>query len=91
VTGAHLFELSHFLREVAGQVRDVEDLNRVWREWLPWYNERRPHSSIGQVPPARRFQASCRAAPAELEQLLRVEVQRKVGRDCTISLAGKRY
>ena len=85
------FVIQDFLLEVAGQVRHVADLNQRWEEWLPWYNERRPHSSIGQVPPARRFAASRRAAPAELEQLLRVEVQRKVARDCTISLGGKRY
>jgi transposase InsO family protein len=85
------FVLHDFLREVAGQVRSVEDLNQRWRRWLVWYNERRPHSSLGQLPPARRFTPSRRAAPAELEQLLRVEVQRKVARDCTISLAGKRY
>lgn len=85
------FVMQDFVREVAGQVHDVEDLNRRWGEWLPWYNERRAHSSLGQVPPARRFTASRRAAPAELEQLLRVEVQRKVARDSTISLRGKRY
>jgi len=85
------FVLRDFLREVQHQVRNVEDLNRAWREWLPWYNERRPHSSLGEVPPARRFTPSRRAAPTALEQLLRVELQRKVARDCTISLGGKRY
>jgi len=85
------FVVHDFLREVADQVRSVDDLNRAWREWLPWYNERRPHASLGQVPPARRFTPSRRPAPAELEQLLRVELQRKVARDCTISLGGKRY
>lgn len=85
------FVAHDFLAEVRDQVQDVDDLNRLWAEWLPWYNERRPHASLGQVPPAHRFSASRRAAPVGLERLLRVEVSRKVARDCTISLRGKRY
>jgi len=85
------FVIHDFLAEVKDQVQDVADLNRRWEAWLPWYNERRPHASLGEVPPAQRFSASRRAAPADLERLLRVEVMRKVARDCTISLRGKRY
>jgi len=80
-----------FIREVADQVTDLADLNRRWAEWVRWYNEQRPHSSLGNLPPARRYQASRRAAPVELERLLQVEVMRKVARDCTISLGGQRY
>jgi transposase InsO family protein len=80
-----------FLWEVADQAQNVADLNRLWQEWLPWYNERRPHSSLGDLPPARRFQAPRRAAPMEMERLLRVEVSRKVSRDCTISVRGRHY
>jgi putative transposase len=80
-----------FLREVADQVQSVADLERRWQAWLPWYNERRPHSSLGHLPPSRRFQAPGRAAPEQLERLLRVEVSRKVSRDATISVRGQRY
>ena len=80
-----------FIREVADQVTDLADLNRRWAAWVRWYNEQRPHSSLGDVPPSRRYQASRRAAPAGLERLCRVEVQRKVARDGTISLGGQRY
>lgn len=80
-----------FLAEVKDEIKDLGDLNRRWQEWVDWYNERRPHASLGDLPPARRFQASRRAAPPELERLLRVEVSRKVARDCTISVKGKRY
>jgi transposase InsO family protein len=80
-----------FLWELADQAPRVADLNRLWHAWLPWYNERRAHSSIGDLPPAHRYQAPRRAAPIELERLLRVEVCRKVGRDCTISVRGHRY
>ncbi len=80
-----------FMREVADQVTDLADLNQRWASWVRWYNEQRPHSSLGDLPPARRYQASRRAAPAEVERLCRVEVQRNVARDATSSLGGQRY
>lgn len=80
-----------FIREVADQVTDLADLNHRWAAWGRWYNDERPHSSLGDVPPARRYQASRRAAPAEMERVCRVEVQRKVAREATISLGGQRY
>jgi transposase InsO family protein len=85
------FVIRDFLKEVEGKVHDVDELNHCWKEWLPWYNERRPHASLGNLPPARRFQASSRPAPEEMERLLRVEVSRKVMRDCSISVRGQRY
>lgn len=85
------FVIRDFLKEVSGKARNVEELNHYWKEWLPWYNERRPHASLGDLPPARKFQTSPHPAPAELEQLLQVEVSRKVARDCSISVRGKRY
>ncbi len=80
-----------FIREVTEQVTDLADLNTRWTAWVRWYNAQRPHSSLGDVPPARCYQASRRVAPAEVERLCRVEVQRKVARDATIILAGQRY
>jgi transposase InsO family protein len=85
------FVIRDFLKEVEGKVRDVGELNQYWQAWLPWYNERRPHASLGDLPPARRFHASARPAPAELERLLQVEVSRRGARDCSISVQGKRY
>jgi len=80
-----------FIREKADTVRDLAELNARWAGWVRWYNEQRPHASVGDLPPARHYQASRRAAPAELETLLRVHVPRKVARDGTISLRGQRY
>lgn len=85
------FLQADFLKECQDQVQDLADLNRRWQQWVTWYNQRRPHASLGNLPPARRFQASRRPAPSELQRLLQVEVSRKVGRDCAISLRGKRY
>jgi transposase InsO family protein len=80
-----------FLAESLDDCADLADLNRRWLAWTDWYNCRRPHASLGELPPARRFQASRRAAPRELRRLLQVPALRKVRRDCTISIGGKRY
>jgi putative transposase len=85
------FVAHDFLREIRDQVPDLDQLNHRWREWARWYNEQRPHASLGGLPPARHFQPSPRPAPRELRKLLQVEVSRKVGRDAAISLGGKRY
>lgn len=85
------FVAHDFLTEIKDQVQDLDDPNRLWEEWVAWYNPRRPHASLGDVTPAHRLQASRRVAPADLERLLRVEVSRKVARDCTISAKGRRY
>lgn len=32
------------------------------------YNQERPHEALGQIPPAQRYEASCRQYPARLEE-----------------------
>jgi len=80
-----------FLAEVRHQVKSLADLNARWERWRTWYNQERPHSSLGDGPPARHYRRSSRPAPPELERLLSVEEPRRVGRDATITVRGKRY
>jgi len=80
-----------FIWEVKDQVHSLADLQARWDQWRQWYNQRRPHASLGDLPPAHRYRASRRAAPAELRKLLQVEVSRLVRRDATISLQGQRF
>jgi transposase InsO family protein len=80
-----------FIWEIRDQVDSIEQLQRCWEDWLQWYDHRRPHSSLGDLPPAHRYQVSHRAAPANLRRLLAVEVSRRVDRAATISLNGRRY
>lgn len=80
-----------FIREIKDQVQHLSALQRGWEEWYRWYDCRRPHSSLGHVPPATRYVASRRPAPAELRKLLAVEVSRSVRRDATISLGGRPF
>jgi transposase InsO family protein len=80
-----------FIWEVKDQVRHLADLQARWEKWCQWYNERRPHASLGDLPPAHRYRPSPRPAPAHLRKLLQVEVSRLVRRDATISLRGRRF
>lgn len=80
-----------FLREVRLEEMALAELNDRWEQWMSWYNERRPHASLGDLPPARRFRPSRRPAPPELRKLLQVEASRKVRRDATISVRGQVY
>jgi transposase InsO family protein len=81
----------NFIWEIKDQVKDLPDLQARWEGWFGWYDHRRPHASLGDRPPAHRYQAPRRAAPPELRQLLQVEVSRLVRRDATISLRGRRF
>jgi transposase InsO family protein len=84
--------LTHdFIWEVRDQVHSLADLQARWEQWRQWYNQRRPHASLGDLPPAHRYQSCRRAAPAELRRLLQVETSRLVSRDATISLHGRRF
>jgi transposase InsO family protein len=85
------FVQKDFLGEVKDRVRSLDDLNGRWERWKAWYNQERAHSSLGQGPPARLYRNSRRQAPAELERLLSVQEPRRVGRDASISVAGRRY
>jgi len=80
-----------FLLELEGSPASLAELNLRWQAWVDWYNHRRPHASLADRPPAHRFQASRTPAPRELRKLLQVEAMRKVSRDATISLKGRRY
>jgi transposase InsO family protein len=78
-----------FIWEIREQVHSLPELQVAWEQWRAWYNQRRPHASLGELPPAHRYTYSRRPAPAELGQLLAVEVSRLVHRDATIKLAGR--
>ena len=80
-----------FIWEVKDQVHSLADLQARWEQWQQWYCQRRPHASLGDLPPAHRYRDSRRAAPPELRKLLQVEVSRLVRRDATISLRGHRF
>lgn len=78
-----------FIWEVRHQVRTLPELQRRWEEWCEWYDRRRPHSSLGERPPAHCYRPSPRPAPRELRRLLAVEEIRTVRRDATIAIAGR--
>jgi transposase InsO family protein len=80
-----------FIWEVKHSVRSLAELQTRWEHWCRWYDHRRPHASLGDLPPAHRYRACHRAAPAELRKLLQVETSRLVRRDATISLRGQRF
>lgn len=80
-----------FIWEVKHSVHSLAELQARWEQWCQWYNQRRPHASLGDLPPAHRYRAPRTAAPTELRLLLRVETSRLVRRDATISLRGQRY
>ncbi len=48
-------------REVFGSIRDARKLTAAWQEE---YNERRPHSSLGYIPPSAYAAACATSAPA---------------------------
>jgi transposase InsO family protein len=81
-----------FIQEVRGAMQSFSDLQPAWERWCgPWYNQARPHASLGNLPPAHRYQPCRRAAPSDLRPVLAVEETRRVNRDATISLEGQRY
>jgi len=80
-----------FIWEVKDQVHSLAELQARWEQWFGWYDQRRPHASLGDLPPAHRYLTSRRAAPPELRNLLAVEISRLVRRDATISLRGRRF
>lgn len=84
------FVETDFIWEVRDSVQSFPELQQAWEEWYTWYDQKRPHSSIGDVPPAVRYTPSRRPAPRELRTLLQIETTRLVRRDATITLQGRR-
>lgn len=80
-----------FIWEVRDQVGSLPQLQARWEEWCEWYDRRRPHSSLGERPPAHYYQASRHPAPLELRRLLAVEEIRTVRRDATIAVGGRSF
>jgi transposase InsO family protein len=81
-----------FIEEVRERMQSFSDLPPAWEQWRgPWYNQARPHASLGNLPPAHRYQPCRRAAPPDLRPVLAVEETRRVSRDATISVEGQSY
>jgi putative transposase len=75
-------------------LRDLGSLNRVFWAWLESEYHQTPHRGLGEATPLDRFmedQALVRPAPEDLEQLMRMKVTRRVGRDRTVRLEGRLY
>lgn len=85
------FVQDDFVREV-WNVRTTGEINGRFRLWLARYNWRFTGDSINGDTHASRYQPAVRRlSRVELETLLVVEERRKVTRESTISLYGKRY
>lgn len=85
------FVQDDFVREV-WHARTIEEVNGAFRVWLARYNWRFTGDSVNGDTHASRYQPSVRRlSRVELETLLVVEERRKVTRESTISLYGKRY
>lgn len=80
-----------FIWEIQHSVRSFPELQGAWEKWYTWYDQVRPHSSLGDLPPAERYTPSRRSAPRELRKLLQIETVRLVRRDATITLQGRRF
>lgn len=76
-------------------LEDLAALNRVFWAWLEGEYHVSPHQGLGKdQSPLDRFlldQALIRAAPDDLERLLRMKVTRRVARDRTVRLEGRIY
>jgi len=80
-----------FLGVQRNRVKSLDDLNTRAELWRRRYNHRE-HEGIGKTPPAGRYRPSPHRVGAEaLWDAFAKEERRKVRRDGTISLWGKRY
>lgn len=86
---------SSFLPHVTEEMlADIGALNRVFWAWLEGEYHQTPHRGLEGKTPMERFLAGqnhVRPAPEEVEQLLRMKVERRVGRDRTIRLESRLY
>jgi transposase len=85
------FVQDDFVPEVIN-AKTVEEVNGAWKLWLARYNYVFKSEYFGFVTRASKYKPSeRRLSQIELQTLLTVEERRKVSRESTISLYGKRY
>ncbi len=85
------FVQDDFVPEVIN-ARTLEEVNGKWNLWLARYNYVFKSEYFGNITRASRYHPSERKlSQLELQTLLTVEERRKVSRESTISLYGKRY
>lgn len=85
------FVQSDFVRSV-WKTKTIEEVNGAFRVWLARYNYKFKSRYFGGITRISRYHSSKRKLPnLELQTLLTVEERRKVSRESTISLYGKRY
>jgi len=75
-------------------VRSTEELNNRWGKWVAWYNFRWRGNARGLDgrTPVEAYQAPEEGVKREeIEHLLVIEERRKVTRESTISLYGRKY
>jgi transposase InsO family protein len=86
---------SAFLPHVTpSMLADLATLNRVWWAWLEGEYHQSPHSGLDGQTPLDRYlqdQALVRPAPDDLDDLMRMKVARRVGRDRIVHLDGRLY
>lgn len=76
------------------QLRDLALLNRVFWAWLEAEYHQTPHGGLGESTPIERFlkdEGRLRPAPDGLDDLMRMKVTRRVGRDRVVHLEGRLY
>lgn len=85
------FVQDDFVPEVI-KAKTLDEVNGAWILWLTRYNYHFKSEYFGNSTRASRYQPSeRRLTQIELQTLLTVEERRKVSRESTISLYGKRY
>jgi transposase len=85
------FVQDDFVPEVIN-AKTIDEVNGKWKLWLARYNYVFKSEYFGYVTRASRYHPSeRRLSQIELQTLLTVEERRKVSRESTISLYGKRY
>lgn len=85
------FVQDDFVPEVI-KAKTIDEVNGKWKLWLARYNFVFKSEYFGNITRASRYYPSeRRLSQIELQTLLTVEERRKVSRESTISLYGKRY
>lgn len=85
------FVQDDFVPEV-WKAKTMDEVNGAWRLWLAQYNYVFKSEYFGNITRVSRYKSSERKLnQLELQTLLTVEERRKVSRESTISLYGKRY